>query len=317
MLSTIARGLALFLGGFTLLNLAGDLRFAGADANLWWIDFWPLPLTVSRLLLVALAGVLIAWAVKPESSPARRLVAVALASAALLAAAGNVIRYYLLLQRGAIHSSIPIPFSLLITAALLAILTAQFRPVERCPRVFAVAFVVAGIAFPLAQISLFGTTDYRRPADLIVVFGARAFADGTASEPLAERVRTGCALYHAGLGRQLLFSGGPGEGAVDEPEAMARLAVTLGVPSPAILRDSHGINTEATVRNTAALLHGRPLQVLMVSHFYHLPRIKMTCQRYGIDAYTVPAETSAPRGMAINLAREDLAFWAYYLRRFR
>jgi vancomycin permeability regulator SanA len=53
----------------------------------------------------------------------------------------------------------------------------------------------------------------------------------------------------------------------------------------------------------------------MVSHFYHLPRIKVTCQRSGLEAYTVPADTAALRGMAINLGREDLAFWAYYLRR--
>ena len=40
-----------------------------------------------------------------------------------------------------------------------------------------------------------------------------------------------------------------------------------------ILRDARGINTEATVRNTLAL---RPRRVLAVSHFYHLPRIKMS-----------------------------------------
>jgi hypothetical protein len=126
-LCAISRGLALFLGGFTLLNVAGDLRFAGADANLWWIDFWPLPLSVSRLLLAALAVVLIAWAVSPESDRARRLAVVALAGGALLAAVGNVIRYYLVLGRGTFHSMIPVPFSLLIAVALLAIVAAQFR----------------------------------------------------------------------------------------------------------------------------------------------------------------------------------------------
>lgn len=34
-----SRALALFLGGFSLLNLAGELRFPGFDANHWWIDF--------------------------------------------------------------------------------------------------------------------------------------------------------------------------------------------------------------------------------------------------------------------------------------
>ena len=94
---------------------------------------------------------------------------------------------------------------------------------------------------------------------------------------------------------------------------MTRYAQTLGVPESAIIRDADGINTEATIRNTIALV-GRP-RILAVSHFYHLPRIKMTFQRYGVDVYTVPSETSMLRGMPFNLAREDAAFWAYYLRR--
>jgi len=323
MLSAVSRGLALFLGGFTLLNLVGDLRFAGADANLWWIDFWPMPLPASRALLAALSATMIGYAALPDAGRARRIVTAALLVAALVTACGNTIRYYALLARGSIRASLPLPFSLLIAAALAVILLAQLRSVaqpqsvERQPLAFALAFLAAGIVFPLAQISLFGTTDYRRPADLIVVFGARAFADGTPGEPLADRVRTGCALYRAGLGKRLFFSGGPGDGAIDEPEAMARLAQTLGVPPSAIIHDPHGINTEATVRNTAALLQGKPLQVLAVSHFYHLPRIKMTYQRYGMDVYTVPAAPSSLRGMAFNLVREDLAFWTYYLRRLR
>jgi hypothetical protein len=47
---------------------------------------------------------------------------------------------------------------------------------------------------------------------------------------------------------------------------------------------SHG-----AVRNTMAFLHGRPATILAVSHFYHLPRIKMTFQRSGAGVFTVPA----------------------------
>ncbi len=33
-----ARGLALFLGGFGLLNVVGDFWHPGFDANVWWLD---------------------------------------------------------------------------------------------------------------------------------------------------------------------------------------------------------------------------------------------------------------------------------------
>ena len=36
--NALPRGLAMFLGGFTLLNLLGEFRLAGFDANLWWIE---------------------------------------------------------------------------------------------------------------------------------------------------------------------------------------------------------------------------------------------------------------------------------------
>ncbi len=196
--SSISRGLAIFLGVFTLLNVAGDLRFRGSDANLWWIDFTPLPAWASRLVLVLLAVVLLTN------------------------------KRYL--------------------------------------------------------------------------------------EALADRVRTAAALYRKGLAPRLFFSGGPGDGTFDEPASMTRYAESLGVPASAIVRDPAGVNTESTVRNAVATSRGA--RILAVSHFYHLPRIKMTFQRYGMNVYTVPSETSMLRGMPYNLVREDVAFWAYYLRRF-
>jgi len=108
--ASIARGLAIFLGVFTLLNVAGDLRFRGSDANLWWIDFTPLPAWASRLVLVLLAIVLLA--------NERHIEAKGLILLTLLFAAANAIHFYVLLAKRAIHSSVPIPFSLVIVAAL-------------------------------------------------------------------------------------------------------------------------------------------------------------------------------------------------------
>jgi vancomycin permeability regulator SanA len=151
------------------------------------------------------------------------------------------------------------------------------------------------------------------PRRRIVVFGAKARADGTPSKPLEDRIATAVELYKQGLAPRLLLSGGPGDGAVDEPETMRRYALAHGVPDSAIVRDSAGLNTEATVRNTLRVAHGR---ILAVSNFYHLPRIKLTFQRYGSEVYTVPSHTTMYALMPYQLAREDAAFWAYYARRF-
>lgn len=172
------------------------------------------------------------------------------------------------------------------------------------------------VTFPLAQMVCFGLTDYRRPVDAIVVFGARVFSDGTPSPALEERIRTGCRLYLDGLASQIIFSGGPGKGAIDETEAMRRLAIELGVPDSAIVKDPHGLDTQATVQNTTAIFPELGVRrVLAVSHFYHLPRIKMTYRRAGWEVYTVPSERRYLLGLLpYFMAREVVALWAYYLR---
>ena len=164
----------------------------------------------------------------------------------------------------------------------------------------------------------FGKTDYRRPADIAVVLGARVYADGRPSDALAVRVRTACQLYRDGLVRKLLVSGGPGDGAVHETEAMKRMAIGLGVKDQDILVDAGGLNTQATVKDSRPVFSQlRAPRILVVSHFYHLPRIKMAYQRAGWEVYTVPArESYLLRQMPLFLAREVAAFWVYYARGF-
>ncbi|MGV3771407.1 MAG: YdcF family protein [Verrucomicrobiales bacterium] len=162
----------------------------------------------------------------------------------------------------------------------------------------------------------FGTTDYRRKADAVVVFGARAYANGTPSDALADRVRTACDLYHQGLVRALIMSGGPGDGAIHETEAMRQYAIRLGIPDEAILLDKKGVNTAATIDAAKEISKARHYSSLLaVSHGYHLPRIKMNAQKVGLEVFTVPAHT--PRFLAklpYFMVRETVAWWSYLFR---
>lgn len=290
-MSPSGRALALCFGTFALLGLAG----AGAE-NLWWIDVRPLPAWVLALP----AGALVAGALRPRRMghaaklAALALAAVALANAARVAALG--------LETRALA-----PASLAVAAALLLV---PLPPRARRPRLAFVATAAAfAVALPLLQVHCYGLTSYARPADAIVVFGARCYADGRPSRSLEDRVRTACRLYREGLAPLVVMSGGPGDGPVHETEAMRDLAIGLGVPAAAIRLDAEGTSTRETVRHTPA---GR---VLAVSHFYHLPRIQLAYRSAGRTAYTVPAEESrAIRQTPWLVAREAAAFWWYYLR---
>jgi uncharacterized SAM-binding protein YcdF (DUF218 family) len=98
---------------------------------------------------------------------------------------------------------------------------------------------------------------------------------------------------------------------------MRRLALSKGVPDSAIILDEMGLTTDASIRNTANILsdptHRR---ILVVSHAWHLPRIKLRCQREGLLAYTVPADERGQmlRRTPFLIAREVAAIWVYHLR---
>ena len=166
----------------------------------------------------------------------------------------------------------------------------------------------------------FGTTDYRRPADAAVVFGARVYASGAPSPLLADRIRTGIELYRSGLVSVLVMSGGDGADGFNEALVMRDEAIRAGVDPAAIVLDRAGDTTEATVADTVALLSIRnggrlPPRIIAVSQAYHLPRIQLSFATAGVDVLTVPAVDPEPIGeMPLLVGREVPAFWVYFLR---
>jgi uncharacterized SAM-binding protein YcdF (DUF218 family) len=318
----VSRSAALFLGGFSLLNLLGEFQHPGFDANLWWIDLRPAPLPLLRGLLAFAGLVLCLYAVFPSLPAIPRLVVVTTVLLLVGTSVMNTIGYYRLLQLGQIKTEARFPFSIEVICVLLVILIGTLqrcdssRVTHRDLAWGALTLLLCVTGFPLSQIYCYGKTDYRRQADVIVVFGCKVYADGRPSTALLERLQTACELYGQGLASAVIVSGGPGSGDTHETQTMRRLAIELGVPAEHVLVDPHGLNTEATVRNTVdRIQHHDWKRVLAVSHFYHLPRVKLCYRRHGIQVYTVPA--SSPRGvprLAFQTAREVLALWYYYLR---
>lgn len=315
----VARGVAFFLGGFIALNLLIERRSARFDANLWLLDLSALASPVRFAVLACAAGALLLFAISPHT--ARRLrngVAVFLVPAVAASLVNATVFYVLLVQR-TIASPFPVPFTLAVAAAIALVVASLFAreaPAAAKRGVILATVLACALFFPLAQGICYGNTDYRRPADMAIVLGARAYADGTTSPPLRQRVRTSCDLYRAGLAPAMLFSGGPADGGMNETEAMRRLAMKLGVPERAIVLDPAGVSTEATVENTVPMIRrAGARRVLVVSHFYHLPRIKMTYQRYGMNVLTVPARIDRfTPDLLYSMLREVGGLWIYYLR---
>lgn len=240
-----------------------------------------------------------------------------------LLCATDAAAYYQLLADGHIASSFPVPAGLLITALLgiWAVLEpGPDRPASRPSRPWlarAVALGGAVAALVVLHLYCFGATDYRRPADAAVVFGARVHEDGEASGALLDRTVTAVELYRAGLVRKLVLSGGQGpDEPVSESMVMRQIALEEGVPAEALIVDDSGDDTRATIQNLDAIARRHGLSTfLMVSHDYHLSRIQLMCQRRGFDVFTVPARETVPwPSKPLAVLREGAAWIWYYVR---
>ena len=318
--SLCARVLAVWIGSLGSVNLLARLRHPAFDPNIWWIDLRFLPRLAGELFLVTVGALLLAHGLRPAPSGWRRSAGLAAVAAAAIVASANGVAYYRSWDTGTVFARSPVPLSLVIALLLGLVWFSIYRPTplpSRRASFAAIAAVslalVCGI--PLLQMAFFGTTDYRRPADVVVVFGARVRLDGTASLTLANRVITASELYRQGFADAIVMTGGIEPIGFDETVVMRDLAVQLGVPSDAIILDPDGHNTDASVANTARIFDDNGMRrILAVSQFYHLPRIKLAYARAGVDVWTVPARTIlVPRTWAI-VAREIPAFWLYYLR---
>jgi vancomycin permeability regulator SanA len=315
--AAVARGVAVFVGGFTIVNTVGLLRTSALDANVWWIAVPYLPGSAAAALLAAAGVALIAYGIAPGMSAWRRWLTVALMAAVAAVAVYNAVDFYRVWSAGGIVPGVPAPLSLVVAALLGFVLWAALR--DPAPRGWpAVAVLVAAAAacvllFPLAQVYFFGMTDYRRAADVAVVFGAQVHADGRPSTALRERMATAEELYKDGLVKRLLVSGGVGASGYNEALVMRDMAVEAGVPAEDVVVDSNGVSTDATVDDTVPFFGGEGWEkILAVSQFYHLPRIKLAYQGAGWDVLTVPAPATERTGSMV--LREIPAFWVYYLR---
>lgn len=317
----IARGLALFFGAFGVLNAIAMVRGGGFGENVLWVDPRPLPEWLGQPLVGVAAALLLVWAIRPRGAAWRAWATCVAAGLLAAVALWNVAGFYWAMASGSIEPRVPLPLSLLVAALMAWLAWMAVRPGPRRTSAgaavgIAAVAVCAALLFPLSLMLFFGTTRYERPSQAAVVLGAQVMSGGAPSASLADRVRTGAGLYLDGLTDLLVVTGGRGDGGRHECDAMRSYAEELGVPAAAIVEDREGVSTQASVDDTVALFRRDGIsRVLVVSQFYHLPRIKMAYQRAGIDVRTVPAEADHYiKQTPIIVVREIPAFWLYYLR---
>jgi SanA protein len=121
-----------------------------------------------------------------------------------------------------------------------------------------------------------------------IVFGAEVKKDGTPSIILRDRVETAVALYKSGKVEKLLMSGDNRFVDYNEPEAMRRYALALGIPDADIVLDYAGRRTYDTCYRAKEIFGVN--SAVLVTQGFHLPRALFLCNAFGIDAIGVEAQ---------------------------
>jgi uncharacterized SAM-binding protein YcdF (DUF218 family) len=129
-----------------------------------------------------------------------------------------------------------------------------------------------------------------RPRDSIVVLSGGIRSTGRLNATTEARVRWAVELYHRGVGRRLVMSGGPRRpGRPPSAPAMARLAEECGVPGRDVLVEAESSRTAENAREVAALLRAEASrEVLLVTSRLHMRRARLCFEREGIQVGPAP-----------------------------
>lgn len=125
------------------------------------------------------------------------------------------------------------------------------------------------------------------PKRIAIVFGARVWDDGSPSNSLYDRVLTGVELYRAGRVKKLLMSGDKTGENYDEPAAMKKLALELGISESDIVLDNDGKRTYDTCYRAKEIFAVE--KAILVTQDYHQARALYLCNSLGVDSIGITA----------------------------
>jgi uncharacterized SAM-binding protein YcdF (DUF218 family) len=140
---------------------------------------------------------------------------------------------------------------------------------------------------------VWGARDMASPADAIVVLGAAQYA-GRPSPVLKARLDHAISLWKRGLAPRLVLTGGKGVGdTISEAAVGRRYVIRAGVADSAVLLENEGRTTSASIEAVADIMQEERLKkAILVSDPFHMLRLQILAQRFGVKSVTSPTRTS-------------------------
>lgn len=127
-------------------------------------------------------------------------------------------------------------------------------------------------------------------APVVMVLGARVYADGRPSPFLAERLELARRLYDSGRAGAILVSGDNGQQEYNEVDPMRLWLIERGVPPRKVVGDYAGFDTYDSCVRAREIFGVTAMTV--VTQGFHIDRAVTLCRRAGIETNGVADEST-------------------------
>ena len=174
-----------------------------------------------------------------------------------------------------------------------------------------VTFITLGVGYVFSLmvfLHLYGTNDTAMfNENAIIVLGAAVWEERV-SQILANRLNVAVRYHQKNPEALIVVSGGQGQGAITEAEAMRRFLINRGVPEELIIKEDRSTNTYENITFSKAILDGifdGEYNVVIITNAFHIYRAVTFARRQGMNATHM--HTGLPlRFMPWNYTRESV-----------
>jgi uncharacterized SAM-binding protein YcdF (DUF218 family) len=172
------------------------------------------------------------------------------------------------------------------------------RVISASLRAMLLILILALLGFALLawQVDRLGREDQARPADAIVVLGARVNADGSPGSDLTSRTYHAVDLWKQGIAPYIICTGGFRNEPLSAASVCKRFAASLDVPPERVYLADGSTSTIEDAQATQQVMARQGWRsAVLVSHPLHLFRARWLFRREGIEAVTSPTTTDTKR----------------------
>lgn len=216
----------------------------------------------------------------------------------------------------------PVSLPIIFRKPLKKLLGRAFTAIQAVFTVIMCAYIITVAAFwcyiaidsskdPQFYDSIYAAENDTGKDTVIMVFGCRTYGY-TPSQSLKLRLDTAYELLTALPDSICIVSGGQGSNeTVPEAEAMQAYLIDRGIGEERIITESESHSTSENIRLTKTLTEKLGLtdkRIIGVSTDFHVPRIKIMSQRYGLPMEMCAADSPSFAHHYVSMIREYLSY---------